>query len=182
MIIIGLGNSGPEYRTTYHNAGFLFVDFLAAQLNLEWKDNPYIGGLIAQPPGKQYFLVKPHGYMNESGRIIAPLLKFYAHEGPLPFYIAHDDADIPLGSYKVIDDAIHGAAGHHGVESILSAAEQHTITPHRIRIGIREAAPEARGREKAGDFVLKKISAEHTEALAKVFEKIAQDLRHIADA
>ena len=120
--------------------------------------------------------------MNESGRIIAPLLKFYAHEGPLPFYIAHDDADIPLGSYKITADGAHGAAGHHGVESILSAAERNTITPYRIRIGIRETAPEAHGREKAGDFVLKKISAEHGEALAKVFEKIAQDMRQITDA
>lgn len=106
-IVIGLGNPDPKYENTYHNVGFLFLDFL----------------------GKG---VKSGVYMNESGKFVAKeIKKAGAKLGEL--LLVHDDSDIALGSYKFSFG--RGAAGHHGVESVQAALK--TKDFWRLRIGIR---------------------------------------------
>lgn len=161
-LIIGLGNPDSEYQNTYHNVGFLFVDFL----------------------GKG---VKSEVYMNESGKFVSKEVKKAAPSAGKPAFklenllIVHDDSDIELGKYKLSFG--RGSAGHHGVESIQAALK--TKDFWRLRIGIRskadlpaEALPADRQvpRAKAGKFVLKKISARDKKILEGVFESAAKNL------
>jgi len=160
-LIIGLGNPRKEYEKTYHNVGFLAIDFLAK--------NPPIAKLL-----------KSDNYMNQSGLFVGRTLKKYGVK-PEEILIVHDDSDIELGKYKVSFG--RGSAGHQGIESIIKSLN--TKNFWRLRIGIRKnvLSPKfpARGetrqrrqvsRKKAADLVLKKISKDDLRALLELFKEI----------
>ena len=162
-IIIGLGNPDPEYANTYHNVGYLFVDYL----NEKEKREHWI---------KKPFAIRSKSYMNNSGRFIVLELKKSGAK-PEELLVIHDDSDIELGKYKLSFG--RGAAGHHGVESV----QQHLKTNEfwRLRIGIRppqEANPPSLKlrRARAGEFVLKKITATDKKILERVFEDAAKKI------
>ncbi|MEK7114725.1 MAG: aminoacyl-tRNA hydrolase, partial [Patescibacteria group bacterium] len=113
-LIIGLGNPGKEYEKTYHNAGFLFVDYL----------------INSQLPITNYKLLKTDVYMNQSGNFVKKTLKKYKIK-PEEILIVHDDSDIELGKYKISFG--RGSAGHNGVQSIIDALK--TKNFWRLRIG-----------------------------------------------
>lgn len=180
MLIIGLGNSPKEYAHTYHNAGFLFLDWLAKEHAAVWKPNKKIPAEIAEislsaPDGRQTTatLFKPAGFMNESGaaaqKIVSSLRNLNTSK---ELVIAHDDSDIELGKYKIVSAG--SAAGHKGVRSIMDTLGKDAGFT-RIRIGIR-SINENTPRVKAGEFVLKKISKDHERVLAEVFKEIANDI------
>lgn len=148
-LIIGLGNDEPTYANTFHNAGHLFVDYLAA----------HYPALRAK---------KTAGYMNESGAAAARAMK-RANATPEETLIAHDESDLMLGEYKI--SAARGAAGHKGVQNVFDVTRVNMFT--RLRIGIR---PQAARREKAGEFVLKRISPENREVLEGVFKKASEEM------
>ena len=151
-LIIGLGNPDPKYANTYHNVGHLFIDYLLKIENLKFK------------------IIKSGVYMNESGRFVAKMLKKYNVEIE-ELLIVHDDSDLQLGAYKL--QSSHGAAGHHGIESIQAALKTNTFW--RLRIGIRPSNEAVR--QKAEEFVLKKISDENKKILETVFEEIIKKLK-----
>ncbi len=154
-LVIGLGNPDKQYENTHHNVGFLFVDFLTKNQQ----------ALNSKPE-----ILKSDEYMNNSGKFVAKETK-KAHASPEELLIAHDDSDLEIGKYKI--DFGRGAAGHHGIESI----QQHLKTNDfwRLRIGIRPANEITR--QKAEEFVLKKISAADKATLKKVFEEIVEKLK-----
>src|SRR3989344_9267724 len=137
-LIIGLGNPEKKYRNTYHNIGRIFIKYLKDQ------------NLYSLP----YTLLASNTYMNESGRFVAKMLKKYNVEIE-ELLIVHDDSDLQLGAYKL--QSSHGAAGHHGIESIQAALKTNNFW--RLRIGIRPSNETVR--QKAEEFVLKKITAEN---------------------
>ena len=165
-IIIGLGNPGTQYANTYHNVGFLFIDYLKNALtNYEL-------------PITNYQLLKSDVYMNESGNFVAKTLR-KTDAAPHDLCIAHDDSDIPLGSFKISFG--RGSAGHHGIENIIRAIGTKNFT--RLRIGIRPLAQiPADGklinadRIKANEFVLKKITRTNQKILNRVFQEAAETL------
>ena len=152
QLIIGLGNPDPKYANTYHNVGHLFIDYLLKIENLKFK------------------IIKSGVYMNESGRFVAKMLKKYNVEIE-ELLIVHDDSDLQLGAYKL--QSSHGAAGHHGIESIKAALKTNNFW--RLRIGIRPSNEAVR--QKAEEFVLKKISSENKKILETVFEEIIKKLK-----
>jgi PTH1 family peptidyl-tRNA hydrolase len=164
-LIIGLGNPGKEYEKTYHNVGFLAIDFLAK--------NPLSARLL-----------KSNSYMNQSGSFVAKASKKYGIK-PEEILIIHDDSDIELGKYKV--SFARGSAGHRGVQSIIDALA--TKNFWRLRIGIRppkknisvnqrtHQRQSAISRRKASEIVLKKISKKDLETLEKVFQTIFNYIR-----
>ncbi len=156
-LIIGLGNPGKEYQNTYHNVGFLFVDYL--------KNSPLTSNFSP---------LKSNVYMNESGSFVARELKKRGLK-PEALLIAHDDSDIELSKFKLSFG--RGAAGHKGAESVIKALKTEDFW--RFRIGIRPEAKNEKGeakRLKAGEFVLKKITAAHARTLKQVFEEGAKRL------
>ncbi len=149
-IIIGLGNPGKEYEKTYHNVGFLAVNYLAK--------NPPISNFQFSISK----LLKSDVFMNESGGFVAKMLKKQGVK-PENLLIVHDDSDIEIGKYKISFD--RGSAGHNGVESIIKSLK--TKNFWRLRIGIRPQ----KSKQKAEKFVLKKIDKKNLEILEKVFEE-----------
>lgn len=164
-IIIGLGNKGEEYEKTYHNVGFLFVDYF----------NKYLREIASQSLAMTSVdAVKTDGFMNQSGDSVKKILK----EKNLKIeeaLIVHDDSDIYLGDYKISRD--RGAAGHKGVEHIMAVFGTQDFA--RLRIGIRPPSSLSKAklrRAKAEEFVLKNITASNMKVLEKVFEEAAQTI------
>lgn len=158
-LIIGLGNPGKEYEKTYHNVGFLAIDFFAK--------NPPIAKLL-----------KSGSYMNQSGLFAAKASKKYGAKSN-QIMIIHDDSDIELGKYKISFG--RGSAGHRGVDSIIKSLGTKNFWRLRIGIGkkMRIENRELRGKIKAADLVLKKISKKDRETLEKVFQTIKDEIKLI---
>ena len=157
-LIIGLGNPGKEYEKTYHNAGFLAIDFF-----------------VKNPATSNFKPVKTDVFMNQSGSFVAKIAKKHSIK-PEEILIIHDDSDIKLGKYKI--SFSRGSAGHNGVKSIIKALK--TKDFWRLRIGIRPKVSSIKNQElrkKAEDFVLKKISKKDLEILEKVFERISNEFK-----
>lgn len=148
-LVIGLGNPGKEYEKTYHNIGFLTVNFLTENI-------PY-----------SKFL-KSDVFMNQSGDFVKKTLKKYKIR-PEELMIIHDDSDIELGKYKLSFG--RASAGHNGVESIIQSLK--TKNFWRLRIGIRKISNNSK-RTKAGELVLRKISISDM----KIFNILLPSLAH----
>lgn len=170
LIIIGLGNPGREYKTTYHNAGWLALGYLKNELESE-------GSILKTGRGenfdyfdlidgdKRYILVFPNTFMNLSGKAVREALKFFKGEIN-DLVIIHDDSDLPIGEIKTARGA--GPAGHNGVSSIIECLKTKNFL--RVRIGIRN--PDEVVRKKAEDFVLKKIKKTDLEKLYLAFAEL----------
>jgi peptidyl-tRNA hydrolase, PTH1 family len=159
-VLVGLGNPGPEYERTFHNAGFLAVQELADEPS--WKASREGSYLFAQGDGRLYVL--PQTFMNLSGNAMASALHYFKKDLACTLVI-HDDTDLPLGEWKL--EFGRGSAGHHGVDSIIQTFG--TKDFWRLRIGVR---PPIRAEAKAAEFVLDRISGEDMEKLQGVFTKV----------
>ena len=102
VMIVGLGNPGLAYRHTRHNFGFLVIDALAKALDVQVRRLKF-KAMIGEGKfsGSKVVLAKPLTFMNESGRAVAPLLRFY--KLPLTnLLVIHDDLDLPLGALRPV--------------------------------------------------------------------------------
>ncbi len=131
-LIVGIGNPGPEYELTRHNAGFLALDYLAEQrgwplTSEKWQGISGSGRLGSQ----RVFLVKPQTYMNRSGDCVARFADFHRIEAG-HILVLHDDLDLPAGKIKVA--AKGGAGGHNGIRSLIQQLGSPDFV--RLKIGI----------------------------------------------
>jgi len=158
-LVIGLGNPGSKYAKTYHNVGFLAIDYLAK--------NPPISN--SQLPITK--TLKSDVFMNESGKFVRQQLKKHGLK-PENLVIVHDDADIELGKYKL--SFARNSAGHRGAQSIIDSLGTKDFWRLRIGIGkkMKAGLPAVARRAKAGEFVLKKITKSDLETLGKTFSEI----------
>ncbi len=131
-LIVGLGNPGPQYEATRHNAGFWWVDQVCAEtgskLNLEAKFFGLAGKLYG---ASEVWLLKPTTFMNVSGRAVGAIAKFYKI-APEEVLVIHDELDLPPGTVKLKKGGGHG--GHNGLKDI--TAQLGTPDFWRLRIGI----------------------------------------------
>ncbi len=167
-LIIGLGNPGKEYKNTYHNIGFLLLDFLlksapgnATGTQGEWESKK----LFRYKNIGSITLVKPSVFMNRSGGAVYAILKCFDIK-PEEALIIHDESDIEIGNYKFSFG--RGTAGHKGIESIAHFLGTNKFP--RLRIGVRH------DKRKAGKFVLEKITKSHSANLEKIFKEIREKL------
>ncbi|NLY13244.1 MAG: aminoacyl-tRNA hydrolase [Gammaproteobacteria bacterium] len=134
QLIVGLGNPGPEYDQTRHNAGAFFVERLAAAQGVSLSfDKKYFGltGKFSYQ-GRDIRLLIPTTYMNRSGQAVAALANFFRIK-PEEILVAHDELDMPPGVTKLKLGGGHG--GHNGLRDIIaSLANQKNF--YRLRIGI----------------------------------------------
>ncbi|MFC5699053.1 aminoacyl-tRNA hydrolase [Pseudomonas sp. GCM10022186] len=134
QLIVGLGNPGPEYDQTRHNAGALFVERLAdrerVNLSLDKKYFGLVGKFSHQ--GRDVRLLIPTTYMNRSGQSVAALAGFFRIP-PDAILVAHDELDMPPGVAKLKTGGGHG--GHNGLRDIIAQlGNQNSF--HRLRLGI----------------------------------------------
>jgi PTH1 family peptidyl-tRNA hydrolase len=131
-LIVGLGNPGREYADTRHNAGFQVVSCLAERHALSFSrkqmDALIAAGRIANV---RVVLAKPQTWMNESGRAVAPLMRFYKVERQR-LLVIYDDLDLPVGVIRLRAEG--GSGGHKGMKSIIEKLGGSDFP--RLRVGI----------------------------------------------
>ena len=132
FLIVGLGNPGDQYRHTRHNFGFMVIDRLAEKLAVSLKKVKF-KALLAETKldGQALILAKPRTFMNDSGRAVGPLLRFFKVP-PDHLLIVHDDLDLPLGSLRLRPTGSSG--GQRGVASIIATLGTQDFP--RLRLGI----------------------------------------------
>lgn len=163
QLIVGLGNIGDKYKSTYHNIGFECLDFLTNQAEFSYKKQ-FLGAIYKN--GDTIYL-KPHTYMNNSGQAVLAVKQYY-NISDNQIIIIHDDSDIALGEYKIQTN--RGSGGHHGIDSIF---EHISPAVTRIRIGIRA---ERFVGQKAQEFVLRHITEDDKLVLEKVYLQVQENL------
>ncbi len=133
-LIVGLGNPGPEFDRTRHNAGQDLVEELARSYSTSLSPNPKFFGLDARITigGRDLRLLVPTTFMNRSGQAVSALAKFYKIP-PESILVVHDELDMPPGSAKLKIGGGHG--GHNGLRDIISALGNNNGFG-RLRIGI----------------------------------------------
>ncbi|HWL27358.1 MAG TPA: aminoacyl-tRNA hydrolase, partial [Burkholderiaceae bacterium] len=132
-LIIGLGNPGPEYEATRHNAGFWLADHLADDLNASFTLEKSFSAWVAKArfDGEAVILAKPATFMNRSGQAAGALLRFYKLV-PEQVLVLHDELDLLPGKVKLKQGGGH--AGHNGLRDIQSAFSSPEFW--RLRLGI----------------------------------------------
>ncbi|MFA7436659.1 aminoacyl-tRNA hydrolase [Castellaniella sp.] len=132
-LIVGLGNPGPEYEMTRHNAGFWLADHFADDLHTRFTlEKPFFAEVAkARHAGQAVLLAKPVTFMNRSGQAVGALARFYKLD-PAEILVLHDELDLLPGAAKLKLGGGH--AGHNGLRDIQSSLG----TPNfwRLRLGI----------------------------------------------
>jgi len=131
-LFVGLGNPGPDYEATRHNAGFWWIDALARELKATLVPERSYHGLVARTTvhGQSVWLLQPQTFMNLSGKSVASLARFFKIQ-PEEILVVHDELDIPPGQVKLKRGGSH--AGHNGLRDI----DAHVGKDYRrVRIGI----------------------------------------------
>jgi len=134
QIVVGLGNPGPEYTKTRHNAGVWFVEELASRYNISLRPEKKYSGLYGKGliGNEVVHLLIPTTFMNRSGQSVAPLANFFR----IPvenILVAHDELDMEPGVCKIKKGGGHG--GHNGLRDIISCMANNKEF-YRLRIGI----------------------------------------------
>ncbi len=130
---MGLGNPGPQYETTRHNAGAWFVQHIAEQANASLRPETKFQGLAGKInlDGRECRLLLPTTFMNHSGRALIAIAKFFKIE-PQAILVAHDELDMPAGQVKLKQQGGHG--GHNGLRDIITHLGSKDFL--RLRLGI----------------------------------------------
>jgi len=157
-LFVGLGNPGPEYEATRHNAGFWWIDALSREFKVPLSLDKNYHGQIARTTlnGQTVWLLKPLTFMNLSGKSVAALARFFKIS-PDEVLVAHDELDIVPGQVKLKFGGSH--AGHNGLRDI--HAQLGSADYWRLRIGVGHPGVKA----EVIDWVLKKPSQEHRVAI-----------------
>jgi PTH1 family peptidyl-tRNA hydrolase len=161
VTIFGLGNPGPRYALTRHNAGFMVVDALAARLGFRFRAFADREVARRQFSGDELVLVKPLSFMNESGMVVRKQLE----RRPDEMLVICDDMALPFGRLRLRPSGSDG--GHKGLRSIIAHLGRSDFP--RLRVGI-----DAPVRSSDGiDYVLERFPAEQEEALSEVLQRAA---------
>jgi PTH1 family peptidyl-tRNA hydrolase len=171
-LVVGLGNPGPRYADTRHNAGFWFVDRLARQHGAVFRRAARFHGELAELDlGQRVWLLKPETYMNRSGQALAALAGFYRY-APGQVLVAHDDLDLPPGTVRVKRGGGHG--GHNGLRDIL--AQLGSAEFLRLRVGVGHPGP---GADVVG-YVLTRAPGEEQRLIDDALERALEVFPRLA--
>lgn len=174
IMVVGLGNPGPDYENTRHNAGALFVEALAREAGQTLRPEKKYHGLYArlQWQGLDLHLLNPSTFMNRSGLSIKALADFFKI-APEQILVAHDELDLPPGTAKLKKGGGHG--GHNGLRDTI--AHLGTNNFQRLRIGIGHPGD---SRQVTG-YVLGRLGKGETEELNAVIDEIIRVLPDAAN-
>ncbi len=177
ILVAGLGNPGPRYEATRHNAGFRVVDrWVERHGGASWRDK-FEGQLASVDckSGERVLVLKPMTFMNLSGHCVRAAMSFFKID-PANLLVVHDELDLPFGEYRLKQGG--GAAGHNGVSSIIEQLGTDGFA--RLRFGIGRAPADFVG--SVADFVLESFPladrAQLTELIdtsSKVLDQVVND-------
>ncbi len=167
FLIVGLGNPGPEYHETRHNAGWMLLDAFAENTGVNFEDKRY--GFVAETSlkGRKLFLLKPTTYMNLSGNAVRYWLnKENIDESRL--LVVVDDLALPLGKSRLKGNGSNG--GHNGLGNIQQLIGEKYA---RLRIGIGNEF----GRGGQIDWVLGKFTNDERKLLQPVLDNGIEEIK-----
>jgi len=167
--IIGLGNPGPRYGDTRHNAGFWFVDEVARTFGGQFRPEAKFHGEVCRVSidGRDCWLLKPMVFMNRSGQAVSALANFYKIK-PDGLLVAHDELDMPPGKVKLKRGGGHG--GHNGLRDTTSALGSGEFD--RLRIGIGHPGH----RDMVTDYVLSRPSKSDEQSIREALDRAVEIL------
>ena len=179
FLVVGLGNPGPKYEQTKHNAGFIALDYFAHEHGLQIETQKMQGSYcVARISGKKIFLLKPQSFMNRSGESVQAFMKYFQidHENIL---VIHDDLDMAPGRVKMVRGG--GAGGHNGIRSLIQHLGSKDFA--RLKIGIGHP----RDHNETADipverFVLSRFSADQWDMLQENLERINNGISRFIDS
>jgi PTH1 family peptidyl-tRNA hydrolase len=150
-LVVGLGNPGPQYVGTRHNAGSLVADILADRVGGRFKAHKGRADLVeTHLGGQRVVLAKPRSYMNESGGPVSSLRDFF--KVPVErLVVVHDELDLPFGAIRLKLGG--GDNGHNGLKSLRRSLASGEF--YRVRIGIGRPP----GRQDPADWVLRDFTS-----------------------
>ena len=176
-LIVGLGNPGPDYEQTRHNAGFWLVDNLANSLGARLQRETRFNALMAKTAiaGKELWLLEPQTYMNRSGQSVGGLARFYKIN-PDEVLVVHDELDMMPGVAKLKKGGSSG--GHNGLKDITAALG--TQDYWRLRIGIGHPRTSA-SQQAVADFVLHRPRRDEQLLIDEAIEKSLKIIPLVCD-
>lgn len=172
-VVVGLGNPGEKYAKTRHNAGAMVLDELLRRNGATLKRHKSGCAIAEIGVGDQRMvLARPMSYMNESGRPVRELIRWY--KVPLDqVIVVHDELDIPLGEVRIKVGG--GTGGHNGVKSVAS----HLGSKEFIRVRVGVGRP--RGRQDPVDYVLSDFSSSERKELDFIIQEAADAVERIVE-
>lgn len=180
-LVVGLGNPGPEYAWTPHNAGFMAIDRIAVQEGVV-VGNRRCRAVTAtcRMGGREVILAKPETFMNLSGLSVAALVKEFKADPARDLLVLYDELDLELGTLKIRERG--SPAGHNGARSVTSALG--TQEWLRLRIGVGQSLPAeaiAAGASRRGgkDYLLSPMRRADLTVLDEVLDRAAAATRRI---
>jgi len=170
-LIVGLGNPGPRYAATRHNAGFFVLDELAGRVGGQFKAHKGRADLVeGRLAGQSVVLAKPKCFMNESGGPIVAISRFF--KIPVArLVVVHDELDLPFGALRLKRGG--GEGGHNGLRSTTSALGSKEYA--RVRFGIGRPP----GRQDPADYVLREFAAAERKDLGFLVDRAADAVEAI---
>ena len=181
--MVGLGNPGPEYFWTPHNAGFMAIDRIAGQEGVVVQ-NRRCRAVTAtcRVAGREVVLAKPETYMNLSGMAVAALLRELEADPARDLLVIYDELDLTLGKIKIRERG--STAGHNGARSVTAALGSQEWL--RLRIGVgHDLPPEAvaAGASRRGgkDYLLSPMRKADLAVLDEVLDRAATAVRRIIE-
>ncbi len=176
-LVVGLGNPGPTYATTRHNAGFMVVDLLAGRLGARFKAHKGRADVVEGSFGPlgsadrtPVVLVKPKCYMNESGGPVASMRDFFK----VPFeriVVVHDELDLPFGALRLKLGG--GDSGHNGLRSVSKSLGGPAYL--RVRFGIGRPP----GSTDPAVFVLKPFTSAESREVPFLVDRAADSVEDL---
>jgi len=176
MLLVGLGNPGPQYAKTRHNVGFMAVDAFCAREPERASFRSRFEGQLAEfeHAGKRLAVLKPETFMNASGRSVRAAASFYGLE-PASVLVVHDELDIPFGELRIKSGG--GDGGHRGLRSV--SAELADPNYARLRFGIGRPPPHFQG--DVADFVLQAFALEERSELTRALVTTCEAIEAIIE-
>jgi peptidyl-tRNA hydrolase, PTH1 family len=167
-LIVGLGNPGPEYERTRHNAGFWFAEDVAHEMGGSFASDKKFFGQIARGLGarSEVRALKPQTFMNLSGQSVVAVAKFY-EIAPESILVAHDELDLDAGDIKLKFGGGH--AGHNGLRDI--QAKLGTGDYWRLRIGIGHPRDSLNAQQPVADWVLNRPRRDEQDGIEIAVER-----------
>lgn len=163
-LIVGLGNPGPEYEQTRHNAGFWLVDNIAGS-RLARESRYHALAAKMSIAGQEVWLLEPQTYMNRSGQSVGAIARFYKI-APEDILVVHDELDLPPGAAKIKKGGSSG--GHNGLKDITAALG--TQEYWRLRLGIGHPR-NMNIQQQVADYVLHRPRKEEQELIDDAIAK-----------
>jgi peptidyl-tRNA hydrolase, PTH1 family len=181
FLVVGLGNPGPDYLWTPHNAGFMAIDHIARQEGVV-VENRRCRAVTAscRIAGRKVILAKPETFMNLSGAAVAALIREFEADPARDLLVIYDELDFALGTFKIRERG--SPAGHNGARSVTAALG--TEEWLRVRIGVGpdlppEAVAAGAGRRPGSDYLLSPMRKADLAILDEVLDKVAAATRRI---